>query len=149
MKASVHRLRQVEPEGFYTTGQSDEFARLTQETERLAQHVQELRLRIAATARRRASSECHAVQDDRAAGEALSSSTTSEQPSRVAPANERESCLASVSRWLPPLAPPPVAGSGQVAKNEEAGRYSVVIPRCPRRDASEEIAPHGKLKVPA
>ncbi|KYF66941.1 hypothetical protein [Sorangium cellulosum] len=171
--------------------QVDDFARLTEETERLARHVEDLRLRIAATtAKRRASSGMHPAQHgaslDGAQG-ALTErppqgpssdrppyGTPSERPPhgspseraleavaalerpvdaglerahdagterpddaiperprpRQSPFPERPSCLASVSRWLPPLRPGRHAmESGVHEKAGEAGRYCIVTPR--------------------
>ena len=191
--------------------QVDDFTRLTEETERLAKHVEDLRLRIAATtARRRASSGMLPAQSG-AAFEATHGSPTerpphsppsdrpsqgglSDRPSqgglserpphpmsdrpphgalsdrpphdagaerthdtgaerthdagaerhhdaateaaperphpRHSPFPERPSCLASVSRWLPPLRPTRTAmESGVHERVGEAGRYCIVTPR--------------------
>ncbi|WP_437923602.1 hypothetical protein WMF37_31855 [Sorangium sp. So ce291] len=165
--------------------QVDDFTRLTEETERLAKHVEDLRLRIAATtARRRASSGSlpaqsgpafeathgspterppHGPPSDRPPHGALSdrpphdagaerphdaaperthdagterpheaaTEATPERPHpRHSPFPERPSCLASVSRWLPPLRPTRTAmESGVHERVGEAGRYCIVTPR--------------------
>lgn len=170
--------------------QVDDFARLTEETERLARHVEDLRLRIAATtAKRRASSGMHPAQNgaspdgaqgalterpphgppserpphgtpserplhgslseraldavaaperpfdagpERAqdAGTERPDDAIPERPRRHSPFPERPSCLASVSRWLPPLRPGRHAmESGVHEKAGEAGRYCIVTPR--------------------
>ncbi|WP_437954584.1 hypothetical protein WME76_23725 [Sorangium sp. So ce119] len=180
--------------------QVDDFTRLTEETERLARHVEDLRLRIAATtAKRRASSGMHPAQNgasldgthgalterpphgppserpphaalterpphtvpserpphgslsERAldavaaperpvdAGVERAQDASPERPydaaserprPRHSPFPERPSCLASVSRWLPPLAPGRQAlESGVHEKVGEAGRYCIVTPR--------------------
>ncbi|WP_438022363.1 hypothetical protein [Sorangium sp. So ce233] len=188
--------------------QVDDFTRLTEETERLARHVEDLRLRIAATtAKRRASSGAHPAQNgaspDGAQGalterpphgppserpphgltERPPHGTPSERPPHAAlterpphgspseraleavaaperaidagferaqdggtdrpddatperprprhsPFPERPSCLASVSRWLPPLRPGRHAmESGVHERAGEAGRYCIVTPR--------------------
>ncbi|WP_438003619.1 hypothetical protein WME89_32745 [Sorangium sp. So ce321] len=183
--------------------QVDDFTRLTEETERLAKHVEDLRLRIAATtARRRASSgrlpaqsgaafeathgspterpphgppsdrpphgalsdrPPHGALSDRPPHGALSDRPAhdagSERPHDAAPERthdagaerphdgateaaperpqprhspfpERPSCLASVSRWLPPLRPTRTAmESGVHERVGEAGRYCIVTPR--------------------
>ncbi|WP_437752093.1 hypothetical protein [Sorangium sp. So ce1389] len=192
--------------------QVDDFTRLTEETERLAKHVEDLRLRIAAsTARRRASSGMlpaqsgaafeathgspterpphgppsdrppHGALSDRPPHGALSDRPShgalSDRPShgalsdrpphdagaerthdaaperthdagteraheaateaaperphpRHSPFPERPSCLASVSRWLPPLRPTRTAlESGVHERVGEAGRYCIVAPR--------------------
>ncbi len=164
--------------------QVDDFTRLTEETERLAKHVEDLRLRIAATtAKRRASSgtlpaqnaaaiegllgspservhdaaseRVHDAASERAhealerphdaaserAHEALERphdaaserphGAVSERPRpRHSPFPERPSCLANVSRWLPPLKPAREAmESGVHERVGEAGRYCIVTPR--------------------
>ncbi|WP_437661444.1 hypothetical protein [Sorangium sp. So ce1182] len=174
--------------------QVDDFTRLTEETERLAKHVEDLRLRIAATtARRRASSgrlpaqngpafeathgspterpphgppsdrPPHGALSDRPPHGALSDrpphdagaerphdaaperthdagaerphdAATEAAPERPQPRHspfpERPSCLASVSRWLPPLRPTRTAmESGVHERVGEAGRYCIVTPR--------------------
>ncbi|WP_437630149.1 hypothetical protein [Sorangium sp. So ce854] len=216
--------------------QVDDFTRLTEETERLARHVEDLRLRIAATAaKRRASSGLHPAQggasadgthgalaerpphgppserpphaapterpphvafaerpphgppserpphaaptdrpphaalfterppygspSERApdavaperpldAGTERAQDAATERPhaterpyeaahaaperprARHSPFPERPSCLASVSRWLPPLRPSrEVLESGVHEKIGEAGRYCIVTPR--------------------
>ncbi|HTN83324.1 MAG TPA: hypothetical protein VL242_06555 [Sorangium sp.] len=185
--------------------QVDDFTRLTEETERLAKHVEDLRLRIAATtattARRRASSGMlpaqsgaafeathgspterppHGPPSDRPPHGALSDrpphpmsdrpphgalsdrplhdagaerphdaapertheagaerphdAATEAPPERPHPRHspfpERPSCLASVSRWLPPLRPTRTAmESGVHERVGEAGRYCIVTPR--------------------
>ncbi|WP_437302794.1 hypothetical protein [Sorangium sp. So ce388] len=182
--------------------QVDDFTRLTEETERLAKHVEDLRLRIAAsTARRRASSGMlpaqsgaafeathgspterppHGPPSDRPPHGALSDrpphpmsdrpphgalsdrplhdagaerphdaapertheagaerphdaateAAPERPPPRHSPFPERPSCLASVSRWLPPLRPTRTAmESGVHERVGEAGRYCIVTPR--------------------
>ncbi|WP_437573684.1 hypothetical protein [Sorangium sp. So ce887] len=190
--------------------QVDDFTRLTEETERLAKHVEDLRLRIAATtAKRRASSgtlpaqnaaaiegllgspserphpgslserlhprslserlhdaaseRAHDAASERAhdaaervhdaaserAHDAASErahdaierphDAASERPHgalserprpRHSPFPERPSCLANVSRWLPPLKPAREAmESGVHERVGEAGRYCIVTPR--------------------
>ncbi|WP_437595932.1 hypothetical protein [Sorangium sp. So ce590] len=182
--------------------QVDDFTRLTEETERLAKHVEDLRLRIAATtAKRRASSgtlpaqnaaaiegllgspserphpgslserphprslseraldaierphdaaseRAHDAASERAhdaierphdaaserphdAASERPHDAASERPRpRHSPFPERPSCLASVSRWLPPLRPGREAmDSGVHERMGEAGRYCIVTPR--------------------
>ncbi|MGK3961197.1 hypothetical protein WMF38_50100 [Sorangium sp. So ce118] len=173
--------------------QVDDFTRLTEETERLAKHVEDLRLRIAAsTAKRRASSGMlpaqsgpafeathgspterpphgppsdrpphpmsdrppHGALSDRPAHDASAERTHDAAPERThdasaerphdaateaaperpqprhSPFPERTSCLASVSRWLPPLRPTRTAmESGVHERVGEAGRYCIVTPR--------------------
>ncbi|WP_437720702.1 hypothetical protein [Sorangium sp. So ce861] len=189
--------------------QVDDFARLTEETERLARHVEDLRLRIAATtAKRRASSGTLPAQSaaaieaphgspserpphgspserpphgslservyrsisdrpydaaerahDAAAERAYDASperaydaaerahdaaperahdaterphdAATERPRpRHSPFPERTSCLANVSRWLPPLRPArEITESGIHERVGEAGRYCIVTPR--------------------
>ncbi|WP_437964069.1 hypothetical protein WMF04_30675 [Sorangium sp. So ce260] len=184
--------------------QVDDFTRLTEETERLARHVEDLRLRIAATtAKRRASSgtlpaqsappieghhgspserpphgppserphhrslserphdaaserlhdaaserthdasseRAHDASPERAhdAASERAHDASSERPHdagterprpRHSPFPERPSCLANVSRWLPPLKPGrEVLESGIHERMGEAGRYCIVTPR--------------------
>ncbi|WP_438014038.1 hypothetical protein WMF18_24320 [Sorangium sp. So ce315] len=213
--------------------QVDDFTRLTEETERLARHVEDLRLRIAATAaKRRASSGLHPAQGGASVDgthgalaerpphgppselpphaapterpphvafterpphgspserpphaalterpphvafterpsygspseRALDAAAPPERPldagleraqdataerhldtahaahavterprARHSPFPERPSCLASVSRWLPPLRPArEILESGVHEKMGEAGRYCIVTPR--------------------
>ncbi|WP_437331986.1 hypothetical protein [Sorangium sp. So ce394] len=196
--------------------QVDDFARLTEETERLARHVEDLRLRIAATtAKRRASSgtlpaqsaaaiegphgspserpphgspserppygslservyrsisdrpydaaeRAHDAAAERAydlaaerahdtperahdateraydaterphdaATERPHGAATERPRPRHSPFPERTSCLANVSRWLPPLRPArEITESGIHERVGEAGRYCIVTPR--------------------
>ncbi|AUX34480.1 MULTISPECIES: hypothetical protein [Sorangium] len=199
--------------------QVDDFTRLTEETERLARHVEDLRLRIAATtAKRRASSGTlpaqsaatiegphgapserpphgpiserppHGAPSERPPHGSLSERVyrslsdrpydaterahdpaaerahdaaperaydaaperacdASERPQdaaterphdgaterprpRHSPFPERTSCLANVSRWLPPLRPArEILESGIHERMGEAGRYCIVTPR--------------------
>ncbi|KYF80074.1 hypothetical protein BE20_17855 [Sorangium cellulosum] len=197
--------------------QVDDFARLTEETERLARHVEDLRLRIAATtAKRRASSGMLPAQSAAAIegphgspSERPAHGPTSERPPHGSPSErpphgslservyrsisdrpydaaerahdaaaeraydlaaerahdaperaydaperaydaterphdaaterprprhspfpERTSCLANVSRWLPPLRPArEITESGIHERVGEAGRYCIVTPR--------------------
>ncbi|WP_437566507.1 hypothetical protein [Sorangium sp. So ce542] len=198
--------------------QVDDFARLTEETERLARHVEDLRLRIAATtAKRRASSgklpaqnaaaiegthgspserplhgpnserpphgspserpphgslservyrsisdrpyddaerahdlaaerahdlaaeRAHDLAAERAhdaperahdATERPHDAATERPRPRHSPFPERTSCLANVSRWLPPLRPArEITESGIHERVGEAGRYCIVTPR--------------------
>ncbi|WP_437874609.1 hypothetical protein [Sorangium sp. So ce513] len=61
----------------------------------------------------------------------LTATTVAERPrARHSPFPERPSCLASVSRWLPPMRPArEVFESGVHEKMGEAGRYCIVAPR--------------------
>ncbi|MGK4003528.1 hypothetical protein WMF31_12940 [Sorangium sp. So ce1036] len=165
--------------------QVDDFVRLTEETERLAKHVEDLRHRIAATnAKRRPSSGTlpaqngavnsapgeapygslserpphgplserpphgplserppHGPLSERPPHEPLSerpSGSRAERPSGsmerphhpATPVPERTSCLASVSRWLPPLSPAQGAVDSDAHEGmSEAGRYCIISPR--------------------
>lgn len=150
MKASGQRREHTEPEMFISDQPNDPFAQLTEETERLAQHVEELRLRIAASARRRNSSGTQRVPSDAGVGEAPAvEPTEAEASARVTPPCERESCLANVSRWLPPLAPTTAAAAGSPAGIEESGRYSLINSRRMHHFETLRPAPHRRFKVPA
>lgn len=112
--------------------QADEFAQLTEDTERLAKHVEDLRHRIVTNAKRRPSSATIPAQNGSAPAEAPQSGPVerAERTPHITPFPERVSCLASVSRWLPPLRPAQnQSDSNPRAKIGDAGRYSIVTPR--------------------
>jgi hypothetical protein len=121
---------------------ADDFAQLVEKAEWLAHEVEDLRSRIAARAQRRASSGNHSVADIPSSNERTGSSGTREQAPRVPSSFERPSCLAEVSRWLPPVEPAnPVhraMGSGLRAKVQDAGRYSIIRPRLTQGQYADE-----------
>jgi hypothetical protein len=107
------------------TNQAEQFAELARETEWVAQHVAELGRRIAASAKRRASSSIGPAQEEDPCPRG--SRTPTGHVPRVAPSPEPSS---SFARWLPSLEPThlPAKSAGRV-KIQDAGRYIIVNPR--------------------
>lgn len=128
--------------------QADEFAQLAEDTERLARHVEDLRHRIVTNAKRRTSSATMPAQNGSTPVEAPQSGPVerAERTPHVTPFPERVSCLASVSRWLPPLRPAQShAEPSPREKIGDAGRYSIVTPR--RGPSSAPPKPHTPNKA--
>jgi hypothetical protein len=133
---------------------AEDLARLVAETERVARHVDDVRVRIAAVAKRRPSS-------DEISAESTASAASASEPSghRAAPEadktsapSERIPCLDTVSKLLPSLprsrhSPP---DSGVFALVTEPGRYSIIAHRRERGshvDLPTPVAPKTKVSA--
>jgi hypothetical protein len=121
---------------------AEELAWLVQETERLVRHVEDVRVRIAAGAKRRAGS-TEADPDVREssvelihrAGPGVEKAPPAPERAPSTPPPERASAHVSLSKWLPPLTP-------HHPREEDSGVYSVMkepghaAPSTPRRPPS-------------
>lgn len=121
------------------------------ETERVARHVDDVRVRIAAVAKRRPSSDEISAESTASASEPSGHRAASEADKTSAP-SERIPCLDTVSKLLPSLprsrhSPP---DSGVFALVAEPGRYSIIAHRRERGshvDLPTPVAPKTKVSA--